>query len=215
MESVVDYWKPNCSWSSALHHCPIQSDCSSECQGGGYISQSSGTHHYHAGSVCEGGHKVKVSTLYSCNIVAVKTSPNGVSTSEFDICVIQNEWLNNPLQKKPLVDSAGVSHHLSGTGPSHTHTGVQDSSSCIWDNDPTWLAKAPLLHPELVSESDPWKIGKGGLVNGTGWKCTLRNVKNFPNLANPAEFSAEPDMCKNILSFLLKQSKMRKWFSCS
>ena len=130
MESVVDYWKPNCSWSSALHHCPIQSDRSSECQGGGYISQSSTPYNIGVGSVCESGHKVKVSTLYSCNIVAVKTSPNGVCTSEFNICVVQNEWLNNPLQKKPLCNSAGVSHCLPRTDTSHTHTGVQDNSSC-------------------------------------------------------------------------------------
>ena len=31
----------------------------------------------------------------------------------------------------------------------------------------------------LVSEPDPWKIGIVGLVNGAGWKCTLRNVRKF------------------------------------
>ena len=25
----------------------------------------------------------------------------------------------------------------------------------------------------VVSEPDPWKIGKEGLENGAGWKCTL------------------------------------------
>ena len=36
-------------------------------------------------------------------------------------------------------------------------------------------------HPyaTIVSEPDPRKIGKEGLVNGAGWKCTLRNVRNF------------------------------------
>ena len=33
----------------------------------------------------------------------------------------------------------------------------------------------------LVSEPDPRKIEKEGLVNGAGWKCTLRNVRNFIN----------------------------------
>ena len=33
----------------------------------------------------------------------------------------------------------------------------------------------------LVLEPDPRKIGKEGLVNGAGWKCTLRNVRNFIN----------------------------------
>ena len=33
----------------------------------------------------------------------------------------------------------------------------------------------------VVSEPDPRKIGKEGLVNGTGWKCTLQNVRNFIN----------------------------------
>ena len=37
------------------------------------------------------------------------------------------EWLNNPVQSKSLVDSAGVSHCLPRTG----HTGVQNNSSCI------------------------------------------------------------------------------------
>ena len=37
-------------------------------------------------------------------------------------------------KKKALVDSAGVSHYLPRTGPSHTHTGVQDNSSCIQDS---------------------------------------------------------------------------------
>ena len=34
-------------------------------------------------------------------------------------------------------------------------------------------------HKGLVSERDPRKIGKEGLVNGAGWKCTLWNVRNF------------------------------------
>ena len=33
----------------------------------------------------------------------------------------------------------------------------------------------------VVSEPDPQKIKKEGLVNRTGWKCTLRNVRNFIN----------------------------------
>ena len=33
----------------------------------------------------------------------------------------------------------------------------------------------------VVSEPDPRKIEKEGLVNGAGWKCTLRNVRNFIN----------------------------------
>ena len=31
----------------------------------------------------------------------------------------------------------------------------------------------------LVSEPKPRKIGKEGLVNRAGWKCTLKNVRNF------------------------------------
>ena len=34
---------------------------------------------------------------------------------------------------------------------------------------------------KLVLEPDPQKIEKEGLVNGAGWKCTLRNVRNFIN----------------------------------
>ena len=49
----------------------------------------------------------------------------------------------------------------------------------------------------LVSEPDPWKIEKEGLVNGAGWKCTLRNVRNYQ-----LELSAEPDTHKSILIFL-------------
>ena len=33
----------------------------------------------------------------------------------------------------------------------------------------------------LVLEPDPRKIGKEGLVNGAGWKCTLQNIRNFIN----------------------------------
>ena len=34
-------------------------------------------------------------------------------------------------RRNPLVDSAGVCHHLPRTGLPHTHTGVQDNGSCI------------------------------------------------------------------------------------
>ena len=73
---------------------------------------------------------------------------------------------------------------------------------------------------KLVLEPDPRKIGKEGLVNGVGWKCTLRNVRNFINCRKSVEFSAEPDTRTNVLSFLLgvysflKRSKTRKRFSC-
>ena len=33
----------------------------------------------------------------------------------------------------------------------------------------------------VVSEPDPRKIGKEGLAHRLGWKCTLRNVRNFIN----------------------------------
>ena len=55
-----------------------------------------------------------------------------VSVLVNSISIGQNEWFNYPFQKKPLCDSAGVSHHLSRTDPSHTHTGVQDNSSCTY-----------------------------------------------------------------------------------
>ena len=34
---------------------------------------------------------------------------------------------------------------------------------------------------ELVSEPDPRTIEKEGLAHRLGWKCTLRNVRNFIN----------------------------------
>ena len=34
---------------------------------------------------------------------------------------------------------------------------------------------------DLVLDPDPRKIEKEGLVNRAGWKCTLRNVRNFIN----------------------------------
>ena len=37
-------------------------------------------------------------------------------------------------------------------------------------------------HKALVSEPDRRKIRKEGLVNEAGWKCTLRNVRNFITL---------------------------------
>ena len=115
-------------------HCPIQSDCSSDCQGGGHVSQSSSHYNIGVGSICEGGHKLKVFTSYSCNSIAVQPAPNGCSTCELDTSSGRKKWLNYPVQLKSLVDSAGVSHHLSRTGPSHTHTGVQDNTSCMQDN---------------------------------------------------------------------------------
>ena len=36
----------------------------------------------------------------------------------------------------------------------------------------------PKLMTGVVSEPDPRKIGREGLVNGAGWKCTLWNVRN-------------------------------------
>ena len=42
----------------------------------------------------------------------------------------------------------------------------------------------------LVSEPDPRKIEKEGLVNGAGWKCTLCDVRHFiiaePSVASRA-----------------------------
>ena len=61
IESTVCYVHGSISsLSSALHHCPIQSGCSNECQGGGHISQNSIHYSGGVGSVCEGGHKIKV-----------------------------------------------------------------------------------------------------------------------------------------------------------
>ena len=141
IESTVCYDHGSiCSFSFALHHCPTQSGCGVDCQGGGHISQQSTHYSSGVGSVCEGGHKVKVFTLYSCNIIAVHTTPSGCGTCELDSIISRNEWLNNPLHSNSLVDSAGVSHHLSGTGLSRTHTGVQDNSSCMQDNIAMFLA---------------------------------------------------------------------------
>ena len=57
---------------------------------------------------------------------------------------------------------------------------------------------------ELVLE-----LGKEGLTNRAGWKCTLQNVRNFRDLrlAKPVEFSAEPDTRISILSFPLGVNK--------
>ena len=114
-----------------MYHCPIQTGCSSECQGGGHVSQRSAEYNRRVGSVCESGHKLKVFTLYSCNSTAVQPAPNGCNTCELDTSTGWKERLNNPVQKKSLCDSAVVSHHLPSTGLPHTHTGVQDNSSCI------------------------------------------------------------------------------------
>ena len=128
IDSTAVYWKANCSWSSALHYCPIQSDHSSDCQGGGHVSQITTCSSHAVGSICEGGHKGDVTALGRCDIIAVHTSPNW--------CAIQHEsyttekWLNKPVQSKPLHNSASISHHLSRAGLPHTHTGVQDNSSC-------------------------------------------------------------------------------------
>ena len=39
----------------------------------------------------------------------------------------------------------------------------------------------PPVANNVVSEPDPRKIGKEGLAHRLGWKCTLRNVRNFIN----------------------------------
>ena len=57
-----------------------------------------------------------------------------------DSIISRNEWVNNPLHSNSLVDSAGVSHHLSRTGLPHTHTGVQDNSSWMQDSIGMFLA---------------------------------------------------------------------------
>ena len=145
-ESVICYWESICSCSSALDHCPIQPGCNSECQGGGHISQSSTHHNSGVGGICEGGHKLKVFTLYRCNIIAVQTAVSGCSTRELDTSSSWKEWFNNPVQKSSLCHSAGVSHHLSRTDLSHTNTGVQDNSSCIQGN----FAEGKTLPPKLT-----------------------------------------------------------------
>ena len=132
IDSTAVYWECICSLSSTLHHGPIQSGCSSECQGGSHVSQSSTHYNIGVDSGCEGGHKLKVFTPYRCNSIAVQPAPNGCSTCELDTSSGWKEWLDNPVQLKPLVDSAGVSHRLPRTGVPHTNTGVQDNSSCTY-----------------------------------------------------------------------------------
>ena len=57
IESTVCYDHGSiCTFSFALHHCPTQSGCGVECQGGGHISQQSTHYSSGVGSVCEGGH---------------------------------------------------------------------------------------------------------------------------------------------------------------
>ena len=55
--------------------------------------------------------------------------------------------------------------------------------------------------PDVVSEPDPRKIEKEGLVNGVGWKCTLRNFINCRTFRSQFELSAEPDTHKSVLIF--------------
>ena len=61
------------------------------------------------GSGCEGGHKVEVFTLYSCNIIAVHTTPSGCTAQQepYTSAAIE-EWLNNPVQNSSLSDNACV-----------------------------------------------------------------------------------------------------------
>ena len=54
----------------------------------------------------------------------------------------------------------------------------------------------------LVSEPDPRKIGKEGLVNGAGRKCTLRIVRNFINCRT----------LQSLLSFLLNQTPVQMFY---
>ena len=110
----------------------MQTGCSRDCQGRGHISQISPHCNTGVGGICEGGHKVEVNTLYRCNIVAVQPAPNGCSSHELNASTGWKERLNNPVKKKPLCDSAGVSHHLSRTDLPCTHTGVQDKGSCTY-----------------------------------------------------------------------------------
>ena len=129
-ESTVVFWCSFYSCSSALYHWPIQSSSGVECQSGGHICK----YIIHGvGNICEGSYKVNVIALWICALPKY-SRPNGVSSNELDTTIAGwKEWLNNPLQLKALEDSAGESHHLSGTSLSHTHTGIQDNSTCIQD----------------------------------------------------------------------------------
>ena len=53
--------------------------------------------------------------------------------------------------------------------------------TCLWAKHGTTVKTAAGMYQdqELVSEPDPQNIGKEGLVNGAGWKCTLWDVRNF------------------------------------
>ena len=57
--------------------------------------------------------KLKVFIPDRCNSIAVQPAPNGCSTCELDTSSGWKEWLDNPVQLKPLCDSAGVSHRIS------------------------------------------------------------------------------------------------------
>ena len=66
--------------------------------------------------------------------------------------------------------------------------------------------------PNLVSEPDPWKIEKEGLVNEVGWKCTLRNVRRLlivePSVASWAFWrTRHVQKCSNLTRLVLQHSK--------
>ena len=63
--------------SPALYHCAIQSNCSSDCQGGGHVSHRTTCYSDAVGSGCKDGHKGDVTALWRCDTIAVHTSPNG------------------------------------------------------------------------------------------------------------------------------------------
>ena len=62
-----------------------------------------------------------------------------------------------------------------------SHSGV------LWTGDAEPVPGAQEVLQLLRAKVDtslgtrPSKVEKEGLVNGAGWKCTLRNVRNFTN----------------------------------
>ena len=71
--------------------------------------------------------------------------------------------------------------------------------------DNVTMAKQRSIHVsarQLVSEPDPRKIEKEGLAHRLGWKCTLRNVRNFINCRT----------LQSLQSFLLNQTPVQTFY---
>ena len=104
------WWCGRWGYTTTLYHCLIETSCGSESEGGGHVCY---TIHVKWTNVCEGGQKVKASTLHgSASHSLIKRCGRYKPHKRFH----HKDWSNSPGDSCCSSHIAGIGHHLPRTG---------------------------------------------------------------------------------------------------